>query len=479
MLTRKVGRISRSITPSHHLYPDSQFLPASSLKMRDSSSNAFDGIPAQPSLIQRAHQPRRLISSQYFSALGPSPACRTRGYATKSTEKPAKDQSLFSSHGTPWDQVFHDIDNLPLLPSQILPTRPRPNPSSKHNPNHNNPRRQSMTAREIHAFDQMFNMIFDAVDAQSSSGASTSSSSSMFNASADDEAEFAPIEGASIGLSKTSQSISSLYAHLRRQSGKTKSKWNKSSYLDAELDRKKEEIELCESDAGLVEWALREVFGESVRYEEDARKALGDIAAERNTSLDTSADSESEVKVKVKVKKALPILQPPTYPHLLAHLMRTFRTKHSNPHLSLALFHHAQHLSIPSYVFGCTTPAYNELLLTLWDGFRDVRGVMERVGEMRRNGVVCDSRTREVVERVRREVGGRVVWGEEGGGGGGQGGGQEWGGGGLEEVMGMVGRIEELVMGGQGRGARGTNGGRGMRRDEWKRGGREVAAVAV
>lgn len=280
-----------------------------------------------------------------------------------------------------------------------------------------------MTAREIHAFDQMFNMIFDAVDAQSSSGASTSSSS-MFDASKEDD-EFAPIEGASIGLSKNAQSISSLYAHLRRQSGKTKSKWNNSSYLDAELDKKKEEIELCESDAGLVEWALREVFGESVRYEEDARKALGDIAAERNTS----ADSDTEVKA--KVKKALPILQPPTYPHLLAHLMHTFRTKHCNPHLSLALFHHAQHLSIPSYVFGCTTPAYNELLLTLWDGFRDVRGVMERVGEMRRNGVVCDSRTREVVERVRREVGGRVVWGEEGGGGGQA----EWGGGCLSSSL--------------------------------------------
>lgn len=88
-------------TASHpvlDLSPEAQSLPASSAsstKTRDSWSNAFDAVPVQPSLIQRAGQshghPRRRISLRYFSASSRSPTYGTRGYATKTTEKPAKE----------------------------------------------------------------------------------------------------------------------------------------------------------------------------------------------------------------------------------------------------------------------------------------------------------------------------------------------------------------------------------------------------
>ena len=155
--------------------------------------------------------------------------------------------------------------------------------------------------------------------------------------------------------------------------------------IDEVLDRKKEEIDLCDSDYELLHWASREVFDESRRYEEHARKAISQAASSSSTEL--------------------PMLQPPTYPHLLAHLMHTFREKYGDPHLALTMFDHARSLSIASYVFGCSTPAYNELIETRWKCFRDLKGVYDALEEMRVNGVKFDARTRKVVEMVRREVG--------------------------------------------------------------------------
>ena len=66
-----------------------------------------------------------------------------------------------------------------------------------------------------------------------------------------------------------------------------------------------------------------------------------------------------------------------------------------------------------SYIFGCTTPAYNELLETRWHSFRDLRGVHAALEEMRANGVSPDLRTRALVDDVRREVGARTIWLEE------------------------------------------------------------------
>ena len=43
--------------------------------------------------------------------------------------------------------------------------------------------------------------------------------------------------------------------------------------LEIHLDRKREEMEHCETDQQLLDWAMREVFGESQRYEELARQA--------------------------------------------------------------------------------------------------------------------------------------------------------------------------------------------------------------
>ena len=223
------------------------------------------------------------------------------------------------------------------------------------------PRRQTMSNQELMAFDDMFNIVFSAVNERRLAEDGP--------AAAFDVDTRTPLGDFLKNLPKR--------PHVRLKGE------------DTELDRLKEQIALCQSDHAMLEWAEREVFGASIRAEEAARAAVAE-------------------------GKPPPLhLQPPLYPQLLATLMSTAREGYDDPHLALALFEHARNLSSLSYIFGCTTPAYNELLETRWHSFRDLRGVHAALEEMRANGVSPDLRTRTLVDDVRREVGARTVWLEE------------------------------------------------------------------
>ncbi|KAJ7124971.1 hypothetical protein C8R44DRAFT_874821 [Mycena epipterygia] len=268
---------------------------------------------------------------------------------SRTTRDPLDPQdSIFSSRKSTWDHVFSDIKDLPpqipLASSGVGPRRPR---------------RQTMTAQEINAFNEIFNLIFDSM-AEKGSGHSSS----------------VAVGGAGMG---------DLFSTLRRHSKRMK--WTAQS--DQDLDRKKDEMDRCDTDQQLLNWAMREVFGESQTYEQEFKNA------------------------KAKEDVELPMLQPPTYPHLIALLIRTFRDKYRDPHLALSMFDYARQLSIPSYVFGCSTSAYNELIATRWTCFRDLKGVHDALEEMLVNGVDMDNKTRELAEKVRQEVGERNLWMEE------------------------------------------------------------------
>ena len=178
--------------------------------------------------------------------------------------------------------------------------------------------------------------------------------------------------------------IDDLVGRLRKHSRPLR--WAKEPTADL-LDQKKEQMLSCSSDKELLEWAQREVFDESRRYEEAARKAVEIASQEPGTT------------------KELPSLQSPVYPQVVAHLMRTFRDHYKDPNLALFIFHHTQKLSIVSYVFGCSTEVYNELIKTHWDCFRDLQGIYNSVEEMRVNGVPLDSVTRKLIETVRHDIG--------------------------------------------------------------------------
>ncbi|KAF7794677.1 hypothetical protein EIP86_005815 [Pleurotus ostreatoroseus] len=271
----------------------------------------------------------------------------------------AASKSIFDQEEAAWEQVFKDINPSPerlLASTSIARTGAR----AKRRP-------QTLTASEAQTFDRMFNTLFNSIENLPKSQVGRTLS---------------PVTG--VGRTRTDMDGFIDIIQSRRPI-----KWT--SEADQELDRKKEEMDLCNTDQELLEWAVREVFGESQRYEEAARNAA--------SSSSSSPSAED--------------LQPPSYPHLIAELMRKFRDKYSDPHLSLAVFDYARNLSIASFVFGCTTPAYNELIETRWRCFRDLRGVCDALEEMRVNGVGMDTRTRALAETVRQEVGQRNLWEEE------------------------------------------------------------------
>jgi hypothetical protein len=241
-----------------------------------------------------------------------------------------------------------------------------------------------MTAQEINAFDEIFNLIFDSMS-EKGSGHSPS----------------VPVGATEMG---------DLYTTLRRHSKRMK--WTAQS--DEDLDRKKDEMDRCETDQQLLDWAMQEVFGESQFYEQEFKTAR-------------------------EKQEALPLLQPPTYPHLIALLIQTFRDKYRDPHLALSIFDYARQLSIASYVFGCSTSAYNELIATRWTCFRDLKGVHDALEEMTVNGVDMNNKTRELTEKVRQEVGKRNLWMEE----------NEMGTGGVWEMLNNIDRLvnQSLVSG--------------------------------
>ncbi|EJD43048.1 hypothetical protein AURDEDRAFT_114884 [Auricularia subglabra TFB-10046 SS5] len=215
--------------------------------------------------------------------------------------------------------------------------------------------RQSMTANEINAFDEMFSMIFDAVNQHQHSSSSSATTTVGEGVS--------PL--AAIGRTGD---LGDVVGKLRGRA--KRARWTTAE--DEQLDRLKEEMELCDTDAALLAWARRAVF---------------------HASMHASPS--------------------PLYPALLALLMRSFRDRFGDAHLALSVFEHARHLSVPSFVFGCTTPAYNELIETRWAAFRDLKGVRDALDEMRVNGVECNAKTRALVEAVRRDVGERNKWLED------------------------------------------------------------------
>jgi len=211
-------------------------------------------------------------------------------------------------------------------------------------------RSQFMTAREKNAFQDMFDVVFEAAK----------------DGKIPPEAPmFTPV----VGTTAKHGEMADLFGRLRKNVKRMR--WT--SDIDEELDRKKEEIELCDTDVQLLEWAMNEGF----KHQPMATPAQGQLTSVQDNQI---------------------------YPHIIAVLMRTLRDKFHDPHLALAIFDHAKNQSILSYVFGCTAPVYNELIETRWFCFHDLKGILEALEEMKVNGVEADTRTRRIVETIRRDA---------------------------------------------------------------------------
>lgn len=123
--------------------------------------------------------------------------------------------SIFSQKESAWDHVFSDLKDMSPL---ALPTRPQA--TQGQGP------RQAMTAREISAFDEMFDMIFDAT------GAGSPDPSTLQ-------------DNVGVGRGDVSDLLGKLRAHSKKM------RWT--SAVDEALDLKKEEMDMCETDHQLLE----------------------------------------------------------------------------------------------------------------------------------------------------------------------------------------------------------------------------------
>lgn len=111
-----------------------------------------------------------------------------------------------------------------------------------------------------------------------------------------------------------------------------------------------------------------------------------------------------------------------SYSLILLKAMRLFRKTFRNPLAAHTLFLRAKTLSAESYVLGCTTPLYNELLLSRWESFTDLFSISEILDEMSTNGLKGDEETARILQRIRDDVqewaehgaeAARVVWQSE------------------------------------------------------------------
>ena len=155
----------------------------------------------------------------------------------------------------------------------------------------------------------------------------------------------------------------------------------------AEIDELKEDMSSVVSESDLIQWAERRVFSPQV-----------------TSTTSSGEDGPSYSRA---------------YPYILAHLISTTRDTFRNPSLALAFFQHAQTLSLESYISGCLTPAYNELLKTRWKSFNDLEGVSQGVKEMETNGVAWDGATQKLIGSICENLsasgimnGGESLWKE-------------------------------------------------------------------
>lgn len=283
----------------------------------------------------------------------------------------ANPNSIFSQDSA-WDRVFSNLDDYKTgsSPSRrdLAPPKHKKQPQRQPQPG----RRQAMTAREMRAFDDIFDMIFDAASNQERTQR--------------DEPPPPP----------QTNTIGDMFSSLRASSRGLR--W--ATEQEELMDRKREEIDLCSSDMELLRWTQREVLDAF----DNLQRAPQSSAVE---NIDEGAkDKEPDIPLSTKPSA----LQIQTYSQLVAHLMRTFRDKYRDPYLALALFDKVRRRSLVSYVFGCSTQVYNELIETKWTWFRDLRGVHDAVEEMVVNGVGFDNRSRRLVERVRHDVRERNAW---------------------------------------------------------------------
>lgn len=304
---------------------------------------------------------------------------RTTSDASSSSSKSRRDPT--------WDTIFDDLDPIPPMATIRAPHKVHSLRTELRTPSY---RRQSLTARETSIFQDMFSLIFDAVAQKNR----------------EDEG---PLSDVGIGRrpSGTAQStVTDLYGKVRRHA-KGASKGRRGAADEEEIDILLEEMMRCRTDQELLNWLVNRIF-------KDRPSTLTPPVTSTSSGISTSPEAPGPGPPPLPETETLYHLStsPAAYARVITEAIAIFRDKYNDPYLALSVFDHARRRSVLSFVLGCTTPAYNELLITRWSVFRDLKGVADALEEMKVNGVLPDNQTRKIVETVRKEVGERNLWQE-------------------------------------------------------------------
>jgi len=147
--------------------------------------------------------------------------------------------------------------------------------------------------------------------------------------------------------------------------------------IEAERQRAKifghliDDMQKCESDWELLRWLDKNLF-----------------------SMVSSQGAESERKIPSAV-----------YADLLVEGMITFRQSFNDLAGAMSVFERVKGLGAESYVVGCSIGAYNEMLQTKWEAYKDVSKIVELVDEMEVNGIEGSRKTMEILRSIIDEVG--------------------------------------------------------------------------
>lgn len=341
-------------------------------------------------------------------------ASSSHPYSTSSGAKEDSDSERRTS-SSPWDSVLEDVDiaaNAASGPARKWTPPKTTQPSF--------PRRQSLTAQESTIFNDLFEKIFEQrTGVRRERGTGSGFRSDSANAGMGSATD--PLSHVGIGVRPGVKinPMDMLYGKLMKKS----KRFYDPTEAHSVVETKRLEMEKFNNDRELLDWAIKNVFNSEdpndfpIKIPVESRATIfaktttpsSSSSSPTKPSLDPNAlpsnKEQDEILRGIQEDLARKFsIQSTIYPHLLSTLISLFRDKFHNPHLALSIFSTAQRLSVPSYVFGCTTSVYNELIATRWVAFKDLRSVLQALEEMKTNGVGMDGQTRILVGRIRREV---------------------------------------------------------------------------
>ena len=209
---------------------------------------------------------------------------------------------------------------------------------------------------------------------------------------------------ASVGLARASVNeeysvalrIAARQAAGLKQPAKSQQEQAQEQKRIAALDKSIKEMKACETDLELWHWMDEHVFS----------TAAGDSPT---TAATNKPQQESEEKGHSK-----PPSLSASYADLLVAGMEILRGNFNDLAGAISIFERTKRLGAESYVVGCSTAVYNQILETKWESFRDMYKIVELIQEMKANAIEPNRKTVEILRAITAEVKGMRRGGQKG-----------------------------------------------------------------